>query len=174
MTDVDAAQALLLDAFGRIRDGVAELTDVLDEATASYRPDPGANTIAWLIWHLSRVEDESIADLAGTEAVWPRWRDRFALPVGDDATGYGMTAEEVGRVRVPADLLAGYHAEVHAATERYLNGLTTQELGRVVDRNWDPPVTAAVRLVSVVDDEAMHIGQAGYIKGMAERTGVSG
>ena len=45
------------------------------ETAATYRPDPGANTIAWLIWHLSRVEDESIADLAGTEAVWPRWRD---------------------------------------------------------------------------------------------------
>ena len=174
MTDVDAAQALLLDAFGRIRDGVAELTDGLDEATATYRPDPGANTIAWLIWHLSRVEDESIADLAGAEAVWPRWRERFALPLDDNATGYGMTPEEVGQVRVSADLLAGYHAEVHEATERYLTGLTTEELGRVVDRNWDPPVTAAVRLVSVVDDEAMHIGQAGYVKGMAERTGVSG
>ena len=30
-------------------------------------------------------------------------------------------------------------------------------------------MTAAVRLISVIDDETMHIGQAGYVKGMAER-----
>ncbi len=168
-SDVTAARALLFDAFSRVRDGVVELTDGLDDATATYRPDPGANTIAWLIWHLTRTEDESIADLAGTDPVWPRWRDRFALPIDDDATGYGMTPEEVGEVKASADLLAGYHAEVHEATKRYLDGLTAEELERVVDRNWDPPVTAAVRLVSVIDDEAMHIGQAGYVKGMAER-----
>lgn len=164
-----AAQALLQDAFSRIRDGVVELTNGLDEATAMYRPDAEANTIAWLVWHLTRTEDESVADLAGTEAVWSRWRDRFALPIDDDATGYGMTPEEVGEVNASADLLAGYHAEVHDATKRYLDGLTAEELARVVDRNWDPPVTAAIRLVSVLDDEAMHIGQAGYVKGMAER-----
>ena len=167
--DVTAARALLSDAFGRVRDGVVELTDGLDEATATYRPDPGANTIAWLIWHLTRIEDESIADLAGTEAVWPRWRDRFALPIDDDATGYGMTPEEVGAVKAsrrPARRLPRRGARGHRA---YLDGLTAEELERVVDRNWDPPVTAAVRLVSVVDDEAMHIGQAGYVKGMAER-----
>jgi hypothetical protein len=167
--DVTAARALLSDAFGRVRDGVVELTDGLDESTATYRPDPGANTIAWLIWHLTRTEDESIADLAGTEAVWPRWRDRFALPIDDDATGYGMSADEVAAIKASPDLLAGYHAEVHDATEQYLDGLTGEELARVVDHNWDPPVTAAVRLISVVDDEVMHIGQAGYVKGMAER-----
>lgn len=169
VTDADAARALLLDAFSRIRDGVADLTDGLDEATATYRPDPDANTIAWLLWHLTRVEDESIAGLAGTEPVWPRWRERFALPLDDDATGYGMSAEEVGLVKASGELLAGYHAEVHEATERYLQALTADELERIVDRNWDPPVTAAVRLVSVVDDQAMHIGQAGYVQGLAER-----
>ena len=106
-SDVTAARALLFDAFSRVRDGVIELTDGLDDATATYRPDAGANTIAWLIWHLTRTEDESIADLAGTDPVWPRWRDRFALPIDDDATGYGMTPEEVGEVKASADLLAG-------------------------------------------------------------------
>jgi uncharacterized damage-inducible protein DinB len=169
--DVSAARGLLQDAFGRIRDGVADLTDGLDESTASYRPDSGANSISWLLWHLTRVEDESIAGLAGTDPVWPRWRERFALPIDDDATGYEMSAEEVGRVQASAELLAGYYGEVHEVTERYVQGLTSDELERVVDRNWDPPVTVAVRLVSVIDDEAMHIGQAGYVQGLAERAG---
>jgi uncharacterized damage-inducible protein DinB len=172
-TDVEAARSLLLDAFGRIRDGVADLTDGLSEATATFRPDAEANSIAWLLWHLTRVEDESIAGLADTDPVWPRWRERFALPIDDDATGYGMSAEEVGRVQAPPELLAGYYAEVHEVTERYVQGLTADELERVVDRNWDPPVTVAVRLVSVIDDQAMHIGQAGYVQGLAERAGSS-
>lgn len=169
MSDVSAARALLLDAFGRIREGVGELTSGLDPATAEFRPDPGANSIAWLIWHLTRVQDEHVADLAGTEPVWPRWRDRFDLPFEPDATGYGMTPDEVAQVRASGEFLAGYHAEVHEATTYYLDSLTSEELERVVDDNWDPPVTTAVRLVSVFEDASMHLGQAAYVKGVAER-----
>lgn len=169
MSDVDAARRLLIDGFGRVREGVAELTTGLSDDTAWWRPDERANSIAWLLWHLIRVQDDHIAGLAGIDQVWPRYRDEARLPLEPDDTGYGHTAEQVGTVRVSADLLSRYHADVDAATTAYLEGLDEAELDRIVDRRWDPPVTAAVRLVSVFDDLAKHLGQADYVRGLADR-----
>jgi hypothetical protein len=171
MGEVEITKALLVDQFGRIRELVSGLTDGLSEETGTFRVDPGANTIAWLIWHQARVQDDHLADAAGTEQVWPQWRDRFGLPFGPDATGYGQDSDDVAAVRVPGELLDGYHAGVHEATLRYLDRLDAAELDRVVDTNWDPPVTVAVRLVSVIGDCLQHLGQAALIRGVADRTG---
>jgi hypothetical protein len=164
-----AAISILSDAFGRIQELVEQVTDGLTDQVACYRPDPQANSVAWLVWHASRVQDDHLADAAGTEQVWPRWRDKFGLPFDDLETGYGQSAEEVGKVAVSANLLMGYHREVHEATLRYVQGLTSEELERVVDNSWDPPVTVGVRLVSVLSDCQQHLGQAAYVRGLAER-----
>jgi hypothetical protein len=169
VSDIDAARSILVDGFGRVREGVADLTTGLTDETAWWRPDEGANSIAWLLWHLTRIQDDHVADLAGADQIWPRYREYAALPLDAADTGYGHTAEQVDQVRVSADLLARYHAEVHAATLGYLQTITESELARIVDDRWDPPVTAAVRLVSVVDDCAKHLGQAEYVRGLAER-----
>jgi hypothetical protein len=169
VTDIDAARSILTDGFGRIREGVAELTTGLTDETAWWRPDAEANSIAWLLWHLARIQDDHLAGLAGTPQVWPRYSDEFALPLDPGDTGYGHTAAQVGLVRVSADLLDRYHAAVHAATVSYLGTVGETELGRIVDRSWDPPVTVAVRLVSVIDDAAKHLGQADYVRGLADR-----
>ena len=169
MTDIDAARAILADGFGRIQEGVAELTTGVSDETAWWRPDPEANSIAWLLWHLTRVQDDHVADAAGADQVWPAFRDEANLPLDPDDTGYGHTPRQTGQVRVSADLLARYHADVHAATCAYLDGLTSDELARIVDDRWDPPVTVAVRLVSVIDDCAKHLGQADYVRGLADR-----
>lgn len=165
----DHAKQLLVDAFGRVRELVIDLTDRLTEDIATYRPDPGANSIAWLIWHLSRIQDDHVADLAQVEQAWAEWRDRFGLPFTRWATGYGQGPKEVAAVRSSGDLLSAYHQAVHDLTVRYLDGITAEELDRIVDTRWDPPVTAAVRLVSVIGDTMQHLGQAAYVRGLAER-----
>jgi len=165
----DHAKQLLVDAFGRVRERVLDLTDRLTDDIATYRPDPEANSIAWLIWHLSRIQDDHVADLARVEQVWAEWRERFGLPFSKWATGYGQGPKEVAAVRASGDLLGGYHQAVHDLTLRYLDGITAEELDRIVDTRWDPPVTAAVRLVSVVGDTMQHLGQAAYVRGLAER-----
>ena len=172
MRDTDVLRDLLVDSFSRVRELVEQLTDGLDAAVAGYRPDAEANSVGWLLWHLSRVQDDHVADLAGTQQVWPAWRGRFALPFDDDATGYGQGPEEVGQVRVSGELLAGYHADVHAMCLGYLQQVDGEELRRVVDQSWDPPVTASVRLVSVLGDALQHLGQAAYVAGLAERAGL--
>ena len=169
MTDAAAARDLLVDSFTRIRELVETLTDGLTEADSTYRPAPGANTPGWLLWHPIRVQDDHVAGLAGVQQAWPGWRDPFGLPFSDWATGYGQSADEVGAVRVSGELLAAYHADVHDLTLRYVEQIDDDELTRVVDTDWDPPVTAAVRLVSVIGDVLQHLGQAAYVRGLAER-----
>jgi hypothetical protein len=163
------AKQILIDAFDRVRELVIDLTDDLTEEIATYRPDPRANSIAWLIWHVSRIQDDHVADLAQVEQAWVEWRERFELPFSKWATGYGQGPEEVAAVRVSGDLLADYHSAVHDLTLRYLESITAEELDRIVDTRWDPPVTAAVRLVSVIGDTMQHLGQAAYVRGLAQR-----
>jgi uncharacterized damage-inducible protein DinB len=163
---------LLEDAFTRIRDTVRRAAGGLSEEELAARADPDANSIAWLVWHLTRVQDDHIAEVAGTEQVWTAegWSDRFALPFAPDATGYAQSSAEVGQVAgVSAELLIGYHEAVYTATVAYLHSLGDADLGRVVDRNWNPPVTLAVRLVSVVSDDLQHAGQASFVRGMLSR-----
>ena len=165
------AGALLADALGRDRDQVPDVVDGLDVEQLAWRPDPGANTIGWLVWHLTRIEDDHIAEVAGAEQAWTAagWYDRFALPFPPQAHGWGHTPDEVGRVRVEAGLLTGYHADVAASAARYVESLTPGDLDRIVDERWDPPVSLGVRLVSVVGDIHQHVGQAAYLRGLLER-----
>ena len=167
--DAAAARELLRDSFTRLVEHVDELTDDLDDEVSFFRPTPAANSICWLIWHSARIQDAQVAQIAGVDQVWfsGGWVDRFALDLPRDAHGYGHTPEEVGKVRGSADLLAGYYRAVHKLTLEYIAGITPGELARVVDEDWDPPVTASVRLVSVIDDCAQHLGQAAYLRGIA-------
>ncbi|HEX3813623.1 MAG TPA: DUF664 domain-containing protein [Mycobacteriales bacterium] len=162
---------LLIDAFGRIRGVVERAVAGLTADQLSYRADAEANSIAWLVWHLTRVQDDHIADAAGIEQVWTAqgWADRFGLPFDVSATGYGHGTPDVAAVRVSADLLTGYLDAVHEQTVRYVKGLGDADFDRVVDTNWDPPVTLGVRLVSVISDDLQHAGQAAFVRGLAER-----
>lgn len=167
-----AAADLLLDGFGRVR---ARVHDVLDGATPellAWRPDPAANPVGWLVWHLLRVQDDHVAGVAGTGQVWSDdgWSQRIDSGHEPGAIGYGDDATAVGRLRVgdPA-ALAGYADAVLDRTVAFVRTLSDDDLTRVVDEHWDPPVTLAVRLVSVVDDDLEHVGQAAYVRGLYER-----
>jgi hypothetical protein len=165
------ADDLLIDAFARVRQTVHGAVEGLTGEQLRYRVDADANTIGWLVWHLTRIQDDHVAALAGVEQVWHRdgWLARMALPFGPDEHGYGHTSEQVAAVDVPADLLLGYHDAVHEQTVGYLAGLADAAYDEVVDRSWDPPVTRAVRLVSVLDDNLEHAGQAAFVQGVVER-----
>jgi Protein of unknown function (DUF664) len=163
---------LLLDAFGRVRGVVHAVVRDLTPAQLAIRVDAEANSIAWLVWHLTRIQDDHVADVAGTEQVWTAagWFERLGLPFDARATGYGQSSDEVAAVRVESgDLLTGYYDAVHAATTRYVNSITDADLDRIVDERWDPPVTLGVRLVSVIEDDLQHAGQAAYVRGILER-----
>lgn len=171
-SDITAARELLRDSFTRLIEHVDELTGDLTEELSSWRPTPEANSIAWLIWHSARCQDLQLCDIAGAEQVWARdgWRERFALDLPANDIGYGHTPDDVGKVQAPTALLAGYYHAVHKVTLEYIASVTDEELARIVDERWTPPVTASARLVSIIDDCAQHLGQAAYVRGIAPRS----
>lgn len=169
--DMGSAE-LLVDAFGRIRRNVHEAVTGLHAKALAHRVDADANSIAWLVWHLTRVQDDHVSEVAGLEQVWTAqgWVDRFDLPFDVGDIGYGHNSDEVAAVQVKsADVLTGYHDAVHAQTVEYVRGISDEDLDVIVDRSWAPPVTLGVRLISVVDDAIQHSGQALFVRGVVLR-----
>jgi hypothetical protein len=162
------ASELLVDALGRVKETVHASVEGLDRRALAHRVDADANPIGWLVWHLARVQDDHVADVAGVEQVWTAqgFAGRFALPFAEGDIGYGHSSDQVAQVRVDAALLAEYVAAVHEQTLGFLTRVTADDLDGVVDERWDPPVTLGVRLVSVVNDDAQHLGQAAYVRGL--------
>ena len=161
---------VLTDAFERIRDAVHPAVNGLSEEELAFRPSGQSNSIVWLVWHLTRIQDDHVAGLDGVEQVWTAagWADRFALPLEASDTGYGHDPDQVAAVVADARSLLGYFEEVHEKTVRFLGTIVETDLSRVVDDRWNPPVTMGVRLVSVVGDDLQHVGQAAYIRGMLQ------
>jgi Protein of unknown function (DUF664) len=165
---MDATDAVLLDLFDRVHQALPPLVDGLTAQQLKWAPTPDANSIAWLVWHLCRVEDDHLAGVVGRDQVWNEggWDRRFALPFAPEDIGYGQTAAQVRQVPGDCDLLLGYAAAVADRAREILGAFTGADLTRVVDERWDPPVTGAVRIVSVANDITQHLGQAAYVRGL--------
>jgi hypothetical protein len=166
-----ASSDVLVDAFQRIRDAVYPVVNDLSVEQLTFRPDAGANSIGWLVWHLTRIQDDHVAGLHGEEQAWTAggWSERFVLPLDPSDTGYGHGPEDVAKVTADAALLLGYFEEVHGRTVAYLRTLSDADVERVIDTSWDPPVTVGIRLVSVIADDLQHVGQAAYVRGVVQR-----
>ncbi len=165
---------LLVDAFGRIRETVTDTVYGLNPAQLAYRIAADANPVGWLVWHLTRVQDDHIAAAFGVPQVWSAggWAARFGLPAHSMETGYGHTSQQVAAITgaiSSAELLADYHEVTYEQTVKLVSGITDADLERVVDTSWHPPVTLGVRLVSVVNDDMQHAGQAAFLRGILLR-----
>ncbi len=161
--------SLLLELYGRIPPLARGAVEGVGPDGLTEAPSAGANTIAWLVWHLARVQDHHVAELLGAQQVWVGgdWAGRFGLEPDPSNTGYGHSAEEVASVRPDgSEALLEYLDAVDGRTRSLLQGLTPDDLERIVDRRWDPPVTMGVRLVSIADDSLQHAGQAAYVRGL--------
>jgi uncharacterized damage-inducible protein DinB len=163
------ASDVLLDAFGRLPQLVRAAVDGLTTEQLATAPTAGANTVGWLIWHVTRIQDDHVAEVMDVEQIWTAggWAERFSLPTGAMDTGYGHSPVEVAAVRPQSgQALVDYYEAVHARTVAYLQTLSDADLDQIVDERWDPPVTLGVRLVSVVNDDVQHVGQAAYVRGL--------
>ncbi|MCU1373454.1 MAG: chorismate synthase [Actinomycetia bacterium] len=168
---------LLTELYDRIPPRVRHAVEGLTPEQLTTPPAPGANTVGWLVWHLTRVQDHHLAELVTEDQLWVTgdWAGRFGLDPDPQNTGYEHSADDVAAVRPDgAGVLVAYHEAVAQRTGRFLRTLTAGDLDRVVDTRWDPPVTLGVRLVSVADDDLQHVGQAAYARGLLGAVHVSG
>lgn len=160
---------LLVELYGRIPPLARRAVDGADLDTLTTVPAAHTNSIAWLVWHLARVQDHHVAELLDEDQLWVSdgWAARFGLDPDPSNSGYGHDEVDVAAVQPdsPAALL-DYLDAVQARTCGMLADLSPADLDRVVDRRWDPPVTLGVRLVSIADDDLQHAGQAAYVRGV--------
>ena len=161
---------LLADALGRINGTLHRTIEPLDPEALSFRPHEHSNSIAWLAWHLTRVHDDHVSEIAGRGQAWVEdgWAEKFGMDPDPHAQGTGDTPDDVAAIRADGDLLLGYADAVLARTNEYLENVTDEELDRIIDTSYDPPVSVGVRLVSVISDNTQHAGQAAYVRGLSE------
>ena len=161
--------ALLLELYGRIPPLARHAVDGVAPDRLVESPAPGTNPIGWLVWHLARVQDHHVAELLESEQVWATggWAGRFGLEPDPRNTGYGHSASEVATVRPESPgALLDYLDAVSERTTGFLRQVAPDDLDRIVDRRFSPPVSLGVRLVSVADDCLQHAGQAAYVRGL--------
>ena len=168
---MDVAE-LLLELYGRIPPLVESAGGGVTAPALVRAPEPGANTIGWLTWHLTRVQDHHVAELLGAEQIWVDG-DRaahFGVEPDPRNTGYGHDRADVEAIRPDGpEVIVDYLGAVDQRTRSMLGGLGEDDLDRIIDRRWDPPVTMGVRLVSIADDCLQHAGQAAYVRGLLGR-----
>lgn len=162
---------VLVDTFERVRDAVHPAVNGLSTDELAFRPDDESNSIAWLAWHLARIQDDAVAGLAGTEPVWTAagWYERFGLPFDPADTGFGHDARAVASVVADARSLLDYFEDVHRRTVAYVGSLAPADLARVVDGTLEPPETVESTLVTAMVDDLQHVGQAAYVRGIVQR-----
>ncbi len=163
---------VIVDGLGRIPRVLNLALDGLSAEQLTFRPSEQTNTIAWLAWHLTRVQDHHLSDLAGREQAWiaDGWHARFGKPPDPTDTGQRYTPEQVAAIR-PANpqLLLDYHNAVYQRSVAYVQTLSPNDLDRELNEpQWNPLPTIGVRLVSVIADNLQHAGQVAYLRGLIE------
>jgi hypothetical protein len=159
---------ILLDAFGRVHDGLHQALDGLTEGELYREPHP---PIGWLAWRINRVQDNNMSRLAGREQAWiaDGWHARFGMEPNPRDFGPALThtREQVGAFRASRMLLLEYHDAVYPRTQEYLAALRSEDLDRELDEpRYQPLPTLGVRLVSVMESNIQDIGRIVYLRSL--------
>src|SRR6266511_3822072 len=92
---------LLIEAFDRLPELVRSAVEGLSPEQLLWSPAPGANSVVLLVWHLTRVQDDHVAEIVDQDQVWVSgdWARRFGLDADPSNSGYGHSAEQVADLR---------------------------------------------------------------------------
>lgn len=170
-------QDLLTDGYGRILQALEKALDGLTQDDLNQQPHTDCNSMGWLTWHVTRVQDHHIADLMGEEQLWLKdgWHVRFNRASDPSDTGFGHSSEDIAAFKLPdVETLLEYHRTVLGRSKRYIATLSTSDLDRELNEPWFQPLpTVGVRLVSVMSDNLQHVGQVAYLRGLLKGKGWS-
>ena len=168
-------QELITDGYGRVLEELEVALTGMTQDDLDQQPHPDCNSMGWLAWHLTRVQDDHIADLMGEEQLWLRdgWYVRFNRAPDAKDIGWGHSSEQVSAFRSPdVETLLAYHRAVLERTKRYIATLSLADLDRELNEPWFQPLpTVGVRLVSIMSDDLQHAGQVAYLRGLLKGKG---
>ena len=141
-------------------------TDGLTAEQLHYQPNADANSIAWLVWHLSRWRDRVSALISGEPQIWVSggWAAQFRMPA--EGTGLGDTLEQVTAFRSERDLLFGYLDAAHLATAARVSRITPEQFEQPAEYLPGDFRPAWRALAGVCGDSIQHTGQIAYLRGM--------
>ena len=147
--------------------GLKRAIEGLTPAEIRWQPTPHTNHIAWLVWHMARVEDVWVSRLRGRPAVWQAdgWAERFHMdPM---SSGAGQTLEEVRAMpEIPLTDLMAYFDAVRAVTRHYLEQGTEADLSQVYPHPRLGPRPGTWILGHILVEESQHVGQVALLRGM--------
>jgi len=165
-------QQLLIKVFERASQMLEKALDGLTQDDLNYLPNPDCNSIGWLAWHLTRVQDSAISNLMDKEQCWiaDKWYGKFGRNPDPTDRGVGHTSVDVSNFKSPdSKTLLDYYCAVFKQTKEYINKLSTAELGREVDNLRSPLV--GLRIAGIINDNIQHVGQIAYLRGMLKGKG---
>jgi hypothetical protein len=173
MTDVDTT----IFALQRNWDMVSSAVDGVDDDTLNRMPNDESNSMAWLVWHMTRVADRFIHTRfqdAGQMWIDGGWHEKFGMDADPEQFGMGWSTGQVAEWASPSrEVLMGYYDAVNASARSYINGLDSDGLARQVAAAGPPGSTMSVAdaLGILVWDNVVHGGQVAYIRGFFGGTG---
>ncbi|MFC1899750.1 DinB family protein [Chloroflexota bacterium] len=165
---------LLTDGYTRIEQVLERSLKGLSVDDLRWQPKLDCNSIGWLTWHLTRVQDGHIASLIGKDQLWIKdgWYAKFNRPKDPKDRGFGETPEQVAAFTSEAQTLLDYHKVVSERSKNYFLTLTDADLGRELNEpQYQPLPTVGVRLISVLSDNLQHAGQTAYVRGQLQGLG---
>ena len=171
---MDGAE-VVADALGRVNRILHRAIGGAAVETLNAQPTPESNSMAWLAWHLCRVQDHHISDLLGVPQLWVSegWHEKFGMAKDEKETGTGHTLEQVAALKVDSAALSlGYADAVYDRAKQYLATLQPGDLDAEIDEpQYNPLPTVGVRLVSIIADNTQHAGQVMYARGIVDGFG---
>ncbi len=165
----------LADGYGQVLEILERVLKGLTEDDLNWQPRSDCNSIGWLAWHLTRLQDDHIASLMGEEQLWNKdgWHARFDRQPASKDIGFSHSPKQVAAFKSPdIDTILGYHKAVLDRSRRYFLTLSSPDLERKLDEPWFQPLpTVGVRLMSILADSLQHAGQMAYVRGLRQGKG---
>ena len=155
-------------------EGLEQALDGLTPVELAWQPAPSSNNITWQVWHMARVEDRWVNSYLrqGTE-VWiaDKWYSKFGLQPEDH--GARQSAEDSAAMPdLPLAGLMDYYRVVRDSTNSYVDNLTADDLGKSYSHpRTNPGPTVNWVLAHLLVEEAQHLGQVAYVRGILRGLG---
>ena len=168
------ANELLTNLLKGNRSMVRKALDGLSDKEVATRPNSECNSMAWLLWHLSRAEDGLVSSLDGSAELWnDGWAEKCGISAETKGMGFGHKAEDLESFGVGSvDALKEYFGQTEKKVADYLASLSSEDLDKQVPSMMGDGTVPLGNIVQVIVNEAMvHGGQIAYLRGLHKGLG---
>ena len=140
----------------------------LTDADLIKRPSDQDNTIGWLMWHKTRVEDIAFADASGEEQFWisDKWHEKFGMEPNPGQMGFRGFARTSDEPRVQErKTFSATPTPFGRARLRCWRASRPRTSTRKSPPRWARPSKSGTTSGRVAADNIQHGGQICYLRG---------